>query len=328
MSKILKNVLIGTTLSEGSDEIVRTGLALARASGATPHLVHAMPPLPAYTGFPTEIHTGADEAWLEAGKRDLDEKLAAQARRTGLLGEGLAGVLHFEPGAPHRVLEVLAATLEADLIVVGAAERGRRPLGLGSTADRILRRAPCPVLVLRPGVPFPPRRALVPLDLSPFSAGTLRYGLGFLAEAAGELPPVEAVFVLGPGESTDHFSPEQIARFAATELHRFVEKSAPYAARWVDCRVRSGYPAEQIVQEIEARSPDLAILGTGEKSGLERLLLGSVASGVLREAACNTLIVPAEAALLKNQEAEALASRGADWAFVSDQEPASAGVRR
>jgi CPA2 family monovalent cation:H+ antiporter-2 len=229
---------------------------------------------------------------------------------------------------PHRVLESLASTLHADLIVVGASERGRRwPLGLGSTADRVIRKSPCPVLVLRPGVPFPPRRVLVPVDFSPGSAGALRYGAGFLIETAGKLPPTEAVFVMSPGESTLHFSPEQIGRFAAAELHRLVERTVLRLAHAVDCRVRSGYPADQIVLEIEERHPDLVILGTREKSGLERLLLGSVASTVLREAPCNVLIIPPDAALSEARQAEAEALKSADWSYVSDETPEPVEVR-
>ena len=325
MSKTLKNILIGTPLSEGSDEVVRTGVAIAQASGATPHLAHIMPLPPTYVGLPAEYYGATDEAVFEAYRQDLNDKLATQARRTGLLGEdGRAGVLHFETGVPHRGLEALASTLQADLIVIGATERRHRHLRLGSTADRVIRRAPCPVLLVRPGIPFPPRRVLAPVDFSTGSMGALRFGLGFLEAVAGKLPSVEALFVMSPGESTLHFSTEQIARFASDELHRFVEKAVPQGARTVDCRVRSGYPAEQIVLEIEEKHPDLAFLATGEKSGLERLMIGSVASSLLREAPCNVLVIPPEIAHL---EAEAHAECTADWGYVSDEQPELAGVK-
>ena len=328
MPKTLKNILIGTPLSEGSDEVVQTGVSIARASGATPHLAHIMTLPPTYVGLPGEYYGATDEAVFEAYRQELNDKLAAQARRTGLLGEdGRAGVLHFETGVPHRGLEGLASTLQADLIVVGATERRHRHLGLGSTADRVIRRAPCPVLLVRPGIPFPPKRVLAPVDFSTGSAGALRFGVGLLESIVGKVPGIEVLFVMSPGESTLHFSPEQIARFATAELHRFVDKAVPQAARTVDCRVRSGYPAEQIVQEIEEKHPELAFLGTREKSGIERLMIGSVASSLLREAPCNVLVIPPEIAHLEAQEIEAQAARAADWSYVSDEEPELAGMK-
>ena len=183
------------------------------------------------------------------------------------------------------------------------------------------------MLLVRPGIPFPPRRVLAPVDFSTGSTGALRFGLSFLEAVAGKLPSLEALFVMSPGESTLHFSPEQIARFATAELHRFVDKAIPQVARTVDCQVRSGYPAEQIVLEIEEKHPELAFLGTREKSGLERLMIGSVATSLLREAPCNVLVVPPEIAHLEAQEIEAQAARTADWSYVSDEQPELAGVK-
>lgn len=64
---------------------------------------------------------------------------------------------------------------------------------------------------------------------------------------------------------------------------------------------------------------DLAVLGTHGRSGFERLMLGSVAAGVLQKAECNLLIVPP---VLESEEHRS----GADWTYISDETPVLSGL--
>jgi len=73
------------------------------------------------------------------------------------------------------------------------------------------------------------------------------------------------------------------------------------------------------------------VLGTHGRSGFERLMIGSVASGVLRGASCNLLVVPPPAESLVGQLAisqpadqPADQHAGADWSYVSDETPVAA----
>jgi nucleotide-binding universal stress UspA family protein len=224
------------------------------------------------------------------------------------------------------VIEELAGTLHADLIVMGAAEPGHRhPLGLGSTADRVIRKVACPVLLVRAASAFPPQKVLVPVDFSAGAGASLRHGLGLLGDLGGKPPATELLFVLSPGESSIHFTPDQLARFAVDELQRFVNKNLPRQSATVTRKVRAGHTVDEILCEIDERHPDLVILGPQGRGGLERALLGSVAEKVLRQAPCSTLVVPPESThreLFENGFREA----GADWSFVSDETPQPAGV--
>jgi len=329
MAKTLRNILIGTTLSPESDAVVKAALNLAAASGATAHLVHACPPLTAFGPIPDGGSAG-QEAWLAAEIETLQEQLAAQGQRTGLglYDGGRGGRGRVELGLPYRVIEELATTLNADLIVIGASEAGHagnhHPLNLGSTADRVIRKVACPVLLVRSTSPFPPHRVLVPVDFSAGAAAALRYGLGLLDELGGKAPAAEVLFVLSPGESSIHFNSEQLARFAAEELQLFVARHLPDRRTAVTRKVRAGRTAEQILNEIDERDPDLVILGPQGRSGLERVLIGSVAEKVLRQSPCSILVVPPETARRELLAAEHKAS--ADWSFVSDEMPQLAGA--
>lgn len=149
MSKSFKTIVIGTSLAGASDGVVRTAAAVARAAGASPWLVHVFP-LPAYS---SEVGP-MDGAWIDRQTEDLGKALALQARRTGLADLPGFRPEHLLPimGSPPREIVDLARQVKADLIVIGAEESGLlQRLLLGSTADGVIRKAPCPVLVARSG---------------------------------------------------------------------------------------------------------------------------------------------------------------------------------
>ena len=315
MSESVKTIVIGTSLTGASESVVRTGVAVARTTGASPWLIHSyVPPV-----SPPE-QVAMDASWLEQQMQALQDGLTKQALRTGL--SGLAG---FQPGqlrlalgsAPREVVS-LARRVKADLIVLGASDGdGLHRFLLGSTADHVIRKAPCPVLVLRSEPAFPPTRVEIPVDLSPISANAYRQGLSFLIQLGVPLAETEVLFVLNPFEvgGSIHFTPDQIDRFANEELHRFIQANSPGPIPRLT-QVRTGYPREEILATLKKRHVDLAILGTLGRSGFERLTVGSVAAWVMHEADCNLLIVPPEARLWGHEEE----LKGADWEYVSDEE--------
>lgn len=311
--KPLDDILIGTSLSEESDQILKIAIDLARDSGAWVHLVHAYTPPAAFSGFPAEYRLGESE-WMDTEKEVLRGRIDQQIVRVA--PDGFDRIRSYlQEGAPHRVLARMAQELKPGLIVVGAIEPHNRLLRpLGSTADRVVRQAACPVLVVRPGSAFPPARILAPVDLSETSAGTLRCALELLGKAGVRAAAIETLFVLSPAEASIHFSPDQISYLAREELKRFAEREIP--GLHVQRQVRAGMPWEQILLEARETRADLLVMGTHGRSGLERLLLGSVTTDVLREAGGSVLVVPPDAAL--EATAELRTAGDADWSYVAD----------
>jgi len=301
----LRNVLIATSFGDESDAVVRQGIALARVAGARVFLVHAVE----LDLLPVGLDAGPVSDPGRIGR--CEEDLRRQVER---LGEGWepAGA-EVRMGTPHRVLAEMAEQTAADLIVVGATRSGSFTAELlGSTADRVLRKASCPVLVVRNGLPMP-RKVLAPVDLSPVSGEAFRRGLHLLAQLSdgGEIQ-VRVVYALGlldalaVRQRTGGQMPlEEVERPVAEELARFVSQNLenlPGERFQVETAVLSGEARVEILRELEERPADLVILGTHGRGGWDRLVLGSVASTVARKAPCSVLVVPPDAALAEQEE--------------------------
>lgn len=296
----LHTVLIGTTLAEESDTVVRSGLAVARAAGASIYLVHAVPDGQRLTGPETGLGDDLPQEltdWCE-------DRLRNQVHRLGIQESELAGAGVLE-GVPHRVLIDTARMAGADLIVVGATGSG--PLAaelLGSTADRVLRKADCPVLLVRGEMRVPPRRVLAPVDLSSLSGDAFRCGLHLLAQIGKgektELRVVHALSFLDIAErrrKRGQVSSMEAERATAEDLRRFALENRADGTFEVETVVLPGEARFEILRELAERPVDLVVLGTHGRSGPDRLMLGSVASTIARKAPCNVLLISPEAAL-------------------------------
>ncbi len=325
----IKTVVIGTSLGPESDAIVASGLALAHALGANAEIVHAYTPIA--TLFATFEGPLVTPQLSEIERLQMIEAVEAQVARHAVpSAHGTTdGVKNAEPirrthiaeGPAHQLLVERAAALDADLIVVGSVEVGKHNWTFGSTADRVVRQSPCPVLVVRPGTPILPHRVLVPVDLSPTSRRAIETALALLSPLDAA-PTFELLFALDPLDSAGlrQFRQDQLVRLAEAELQRMATALESKSGAIVQRKVRVGGPVTEILAEVEARHPDLVVIGTHGYGGLERLLLGSVASRIIRSAPTSVLVVPPKAAQrAEDERVDAAAQRGQERNFISDE---------
>lgn len=293
MNHPLRRIVVGSSLAPQSDGVMSSALGFARWIDAQLEVVHAyVPPMP-YIGDPFPVAWASDEL-LAGHEAALERALAAQAERVGARPGEIAG-FRLTPAPPALALEEAAKKFDAGLIVVGPAESGSRIARrlLGSTSDRLLRHSGRPILLARSPFLELPRQVLLPVDFSRPSMEALSWGSELL-RAFGEAhwPAVEALFVLSPfpDQAELQFTSSQVERLALDELDRALAKLK--GAGPIGKRIRIGRPGEEILAEIHDRAVDLVILGTHGRTGLERFMLGSVASDVTRDARCSVLIVP------------------------------------
>lgn len=76
----------------------------------------------------------------------------------------------------------------------------------------------------------------------------------------------------------------------AEEVNKWAQRI--FLSRKIEFSTEVAYPTESILEKVRSLNADLLIMGTHGKTGLGRILIGSVAENVLRHVSCNTLIIP------------------------------------
>lgn len=297
----IHTVVIGTSLTPASDGVVQAGLGLARAAGAQVVLVHAFQAPPAYAtaaGAPYVPEILLADV-IEAERGRAERGLSEQIERLGVTGDELAGRVT-EYGPAHRVITEAAAAVGADLVVVGSTEKVGMARMLGATADRVIRKATRPVLVVRDRLELPLQRILLPVDLSPLSAEAFRRGLDLLDQLAPG-PAVEATALYVETDEDQaiiersgvlHLGGLDLEAEAAQDLRRFVAANSFRCGRRVEARIAYGAVEEAIRIRSAEWQTDLIVLGTHGRSGFERFLLGSVAADLVRHGETSVLVIP------------------------------------
>lgn len=141
-------MVVAVDASAASDRVVGSAAGFAKLiPGAEVHLVHVMENVPAQSAparVPSVMPTATE--LLEAA-RGLVERQARSLRATC---DEKRIVTHLATGTPWREVVQLAADLQADLVMVGTHDYGTiERLILGSVAETVVRKAPCPVIVVR-----------------------------------------------------------------------------------------------------------------------------------------------------------------------------------
>lgn len=193
---------------------------------------------------------------------------------------------------------------DIDLIVMGThGRRGVRRVLMGSVTEEVVRLSECPVFTVGGHdtceADWSIRRILAPVDLSDHARRTEHHAAA-LAEAYGARLDLlfvidEAMLPVGsfPIVGTAHVSPDEAKRRATKALKRHtadLEKAFPTIGS-VGAVVRIGRPASDIVDFAGEHDVDLVVVGTHGRSGVQRLLLGSVAEQVIRTAPCPAFAV-------------------------------------
>lgn len=137
---------------------------------------------------------------------------------------------------------------------------------------------------------------LCPVDFSSHSRDALEYAVALAGRLDSRLTALHVIPPIAPYADLSFavpfaWAPEDRERFSA-ELRQFVSEAG--GGRPVESLISEGPAAVEILRHIELLGADLVVLGTHGRSGVERLLLGSVAERVLHAATCSVMTIPAK----------------------------------
>jgi len=285
-------ILCPVDFSASSQAALRVAARLAATTGSELVVAHAfhMPAVAAAneTSFPAttlQLVLGDEKRGLEAA---IEEARKLGAPRV---------TSEFLEGSPWQEVVDLAAR-GCDLIVIGSHGRtGLKRFIIGSVAERVVRHAPCSVLVVRenPDGPFFDH-VLCPIDIHEDSSHVVERaeqlaqpgGTGIDLLHAVQLPlassgdPMLAGFI------------NQLDARASAQLEVYAAEARARGRIAVRSEVLTGHPAELALAKAEAdRTIDLIAVGTHGRTGLKRMVMGSVAENLVRHAPCSVLVVRA-----------------------------------
>ncbi len=291
----LKRIIVGHDLRAGGDAALRSAAVLAKRYGAALRLVHVIEPPHSYERI---AHPLASPSVVEEIAQKIGAKLEALAVSRDLTG--LQVEYEVRRGKPFVELIIARRAWSADLLVVGNAhEQGARLLG--STSERVVRKAMVPVMVAKKVLSANAQTFLVPTDFSDCAKKAAAEALTLAESFSGRVVFLHVVD-LYPSYAfsyTDDIAvplvlpppaPEQIE----AEWQDFLSGLPLDKVAW-EKSTQEGEPTTEIVQQAEIRQADLIVIGTHGRTGLEHMLMGSVADKVVRTASCPVLTIRPEA---------------------------------
>jgi nucleotide-binding universal stress UspA family protein len=297
---MIRTLLVPLDGSPFGEQALPYALAIVRRSGGSIHLVHA--------------HDVDLAAWIlpmDTWDLEIRERERAYLSRIvdGLTEElGRAPSAALRDGDPVDVIEAEAAEIGADLVVMTTHARGGLERAwLGSVADGLVRRGGIPLLLVRPvdraappdGGALLAGPILVPLDESELSEGVLEPAAALARIGSGRMvllhvvPP--SLEVAGHVFRVDEARLEEASARAESYLEgvagRLRREGLEVAVRVVAHEA----PAAAILEAAAAEGAGVVAMSTHGRSGLGRLVLGSVADKVIRSARLPVLVMRPEA---------------------------------
>ena len=281
----MERILVATDFSARSDRALLRASLIARKTGASLILAHA-------------VDADKPDMLIEADRAaasDLLVEAAATLRNDDRIDADWVVSIN----DVHAGILAAADETSADLIVIGPHRSRLRDVFVGTTAERLVRRSTRPLLIAVETPSAHHRTTLLALD---FDEASKLAGREALAMGVFEHTEVVVMHAFdSPGEGLMRRSMEQSAN-----VDRYIEAEGDEAAGKLrdllnelglppSCQTvisMKGSPARTILESAQKVDSDLIVLGTNQRKGFERALIGSVTEDVIRDAHRDVLIIP------------------------------------
>jgi nucleotide-binding universal stress UspA family protein len=304
-----KRILVPLDFSLHSTQALQYARSFARQFNARLIFIHVV------EAFPIDYLLGLRSAraanrWLLVQSRGRLRQLATQF--AGPDRSVPESVVTF--GKPYQEITRIAKERQTDLIILAThGYTGLKHIQLGSTAERVVRHAPCPVLVVRTQTPskgahpiaaktkpaafrFRVQNILVPTDFSPRAEQALEYALPIARRFHARialLHVIHAYYFVANSDYSSFDFPELMhkLRQAGEKQLGDMVRSIPkkYSVKTI---LETGHPGNFIVDTADRLGIDLVVIATHGRTGFKRALLGSTAEFVVRQAHCPVLAIP------------------------------------
>jgi nucleotide-binding universal stress UspA family protein len=298
----IPRILCTVDFSEVSQRAIDYAVALARWYTARMTVLHVYEVMPVAPIVPEMVPGFAVGPELRAG---LLRELERFVEPTG--ADAVPLEFAIEQGQPGMAIVKRAKADDTRLIVLGTHGRsGFERFLLGSVAERVLHRAPCPVLTVPPRAPHAAaapvfRRILCGIDFSDCSLHALEYAMSLAqeADAALTLAHVFETDASMPADWRTSLQPAAVREaLVALEAERCGRLAHAVPTNisgtcTVDTVMACGPTARELLRLTGERGADLIVLGVRGRNAADLLLFGSTTNKVIRQASCPVLVVNA-----------------------------------
>jgi nucleotide-binding universal stress UspA family protein len=291
----IHRILCPTDFSDSSRHALEHAIVVARWYGAHITVLHVGHPMVVLGGF-APVPAAAAGIVDGPNRGRLEEQVRAWLAPE--IAAGLAADVIAVEGDPGRRILEHARSLPADLIVIGTHGRGGlERLVLGSIAERVLRRAHCPVMTVPPRAAavgtLPFRHLLCPVDFSESSIAALQFALSLAQESNARLTLLHVLeWPSDEASARRVLETSQFHRQWESDARRKLADLIPADVRdWCapESMLAFGKAHQQILRFAASDHVDLIVMGLRGRNPIDLVMFGSTTNHVVRDAACAVL---------------------------------------
>ena len=285
----MTRILVATDFSTRSDRALRRASLIAGKTGASITLAHV-------------VDADRVDQLIDADRAAASAVLADTASTLRDI-DGIAADWIVKVEDVHQGILQAGDEMSADLIVIGPHRSRMRDVFVGTTAERVVRQSTRPLLIAVEMPAAHHRKTLLALDFDNASEAAAAKALTMGIFDSTEVVVMHAFDA--PGASMMRRAmenPQAIDRYvdaegehAAAKLRTLLDDlGLPPTCQTVVSM--QGSPARTILESAQNVGTDLIVMGTNQRKGFERALIGSVTADVIRDAHRDILIIPVDEA--------------------------------
>ncbi|MCK9418259.1 MAG: universal stress protein [Nitrospirae bacterium] len=284
-----EKLLLATDASQFSEGAIREAIRLAKRCSSKLSVLSVIETNPEYETIAPQL--------LEKAEKSAQEHLGSVKERAKKEGvDCTTSILEGEDSFNYISDE--AAKNKVSMIIMGRRGRsGLKRLMMGSVTSRVIGHAPCNVLVVPKAAQVDFKSIVVATDGSKYSLAAASEAIGLAKQNKSELTVISVVpsELMTPTDIDLTMTHKEL--IADKEMHeaeknvKSVKEAAQKEGVAVKAFVMSGRPADAIIEIARDKNADLIVLGSHGRTGLEKLLMGSVAERVIVLSSCAVLVV-------------------------------------
>ncbi len=285
----IEKLLLPTDCSEFSEGAIREAVNLAKTCSSKLFVVSVIETNPEYESIAPQL--------IEKAEKETRQHLESVKNRAAKEGVDCE-IIARQGEDPYKYIVDEAAKHQVSMIIMGRRGRkGLKRLMMGSVTAKVIGHSPCNVLVVPRAARLEFRKILVATDGSKYSNAAASEAVAIAKRCgatliAASVVPYESISPLGIVHSEMQWElVTQESRKAAESNIKNVKEIAEKEDVKIEELILEGRPYEAITNAAKEKRVDLIVVGSHGRTGLDRLLMGSVTERVIGHADCAVLVV-------------------------------------